>query len=94
MLFYKIEMESDRALESSEQKMRKTRARIKEETVEANERFRGEMNFFVSEIQDRKVSIGAAVFVEASTAERFDLMRGLAHFCRKIELRGRITEFE
>ncbi|WP_158612248.1 AAA family ATPase [Fretibacterium sp. OH1220_COT-178] len=94
MLFYKIEMESDRALESSEQKMRKTRARIKEGTVEANERFRGEMNFFVSEIQDRKVSIGAAVFVEASTAEWFDLMRGLAHFCRKIELQGRITDFE
>lgn len=54
MLFYKIEMESDRALESSEQKMRKTRARIKERTEEANERSRGEMSFFVSEIHDRK----------------------------------------
>ena len=60
MLFYKIEMESDRALESSEQKMRKTRARIKERTEEANERSREEMSFFVSEIHGRKVSIGAA----------------------------------
>ena len=63
MLFYRIGMESDRALESSEQRMRKTRARIKERTIEANEKCKGEMNFFVSDIQDRKITVGAAVFV-------------------------------
>ena len=62
MLFFKIGLESDRALESSEPKMRKTRARNKERTAEANEKTRGEMSFFVSENHDRKVTMGAATF--------------------------------
>ena len=94
MLFYKIEMESDRALESSEQKMRKTRARIKERTEEANERSRGEMSFFVPEIHDRKVSIGAATFAGIKVPDQEDLKRGLERFCERLDLHGKDAAFE
>lgn len=94
MLFYKIEMESDRALESSEQKMRKTRARIKERTEEANERSREEMSFFVSEIHDRKVSIGAATFAGIKVPDQEDLERGLERFCERLDLHGKDAVFE
>ena len=94
MLFYKIGMESDRALESSEQKMRKTRARIKERTTEANEKTREEMNFFVSEVHDRKVTIGAATFAGVKVPDQEDLKRGLEQFCERIDLHGKDAAFE
>ena len=94
MLFYKIEMESVRALEISEQKMRNTRARIKERTEEANERSRGEMSFFVSEIHDRKVSIGAATFAGIKVPDQEDLKRGLERFCERLDLHGKDAAFE
>ena len=94
MLFYRIGMESDSALESSEQRMRKTRARIKERTIEANEKCKGEMNFFVSDIQDRKIAVGAAVFVGGKAPNRKELDRGMEQFCEQLELRGKRTGFE
>lgn len=90
MLFYKIEMESERALENNERKWRRIRARIKEQTEETNEKFKGHASYFVSDIQDRRIFIGAAVFVEAGTMDKRNLMAGLAHFCVRSELRTKL----
>ncbi len=91
MLFYKIEMESDKALEQKEQRMRRTCSRLKELTAEANEETRGKSAFFISDIEGRKVSIGAALFVDPISMNRQSLTEAFDGFCGHTRLRGKIT---
>lgn len=52
------------------------------------------MNFFASDIQDRKIAVGAAAFVGGKAPNRKELERGMKQFCEQLELRGKRTGFE
>ena len=73
MLFYKIEFESEKALESGDRQSRRVRSRLKALTADANARTKGTIAFFVSDFEGRRGSIGAALFVDAVSMNRRDL---------------------
>ena len=92
MLFYKIEFESEKALESGDRQSRRVRSRLKALTADANAKTKGTSAFVVSDLEERKVSIGAALFVDAVSMNRRDLGKAFADFCIQTRLRGKALE--
>ena len=92
MLFYKIEFESEKALESGDRQSRRVRSRLKALTADANARTKGTIAFFVSDFEDRRVSIGAALFVDAVLMNRRDLAEAFEEFRTRTRLKGKILD--
>jgi len=92
MLFYKIEFESEKALESGDRQSRRVRSRLKALTADANARTKGTIAFFVSDFEDRRVSIGAALFVDAVLMNRRDLAEAFEEFRAQTRLKGKILD--
>ena len=92
MLFYKIEFESEKALESGDRQSRRVRSRLKALTADANARTKGTSAFVVSDVEERKVSIGAALFVDAVSMNRRDLAEAFGEFRSHTRLQGKVLE--
>ncbi|NLL37544.1 MAG: AAA family ATPase [Fretibacterium sp.] len=94
MLFYKIEMQSDKALENDEKKEEKLRSQIRELTVEANEKLDGAAHFFVFDVEEWNVFIGGAMAADSVSAARCEVLSLLGEFCERTRLRGKILRIE
>jgi len=92
MLFYKIEFESEKALESGDRQSRRVRSRLKALTADANSRTKGTIAFFISDFEDRNVSIGAALFVDAVSMNRRDLAEAFEEFRAQTRLKGKVLD--